>query len=104
MTTTSGAGAEHQHHPDDLADDTAWPPAPFAFGRLDKVQRGVVVTLVDAARQAEAAEKRLDGWVVRARSHGISWSLIGTLCGLTGEGARKRWGALCEPHGTRRTP
>lgn len=92
----SAAPDGHDHAPEPLRAA----PLPFAFGRMGRTQRGIVTTLSDVVRQAEQAELRLDRWVVQARAHGISWAVIGTVCGLTGEGARKRWGSLTSDDST----
>ena len=99
----AAAGLDHPAQ-DDGAGPVRRAPLPFVFGRLDKTRHGIVVTLADSIRQAEQAEERVDRWVVQARAHGVSWSIIGAVAGLTSEGARKRWGSLQGTSGPETSP
>lgn len=65
---------------------------PAAAGRLNDHQAETLRDLQLLGDQIAAAQLRLDELVEEARSQGISWALIGWSVGLTGEGARGRWG------------
>jgi len=45
------------------------------------------------ARNIRTTERYLANAVQEARAAGASWDVIGAATGLTGEGAKKRWGA-----------
>ena len=49
--------------------------------------------LVRRAHEVEVAQSMLAAEVRRGRNLGLSWSEIGRALGLTGEGARRRYGA-----------
>jgi hypothetical protein len=65
---------------------------PRALARLGEEARLSVLEVRRAAEQLEAAEARRALAVGSARAYGASWDLIGWALGVTGEGARQRWG------------
>lgn len=58
----------------------------------DKLDGEAFAALRDAVTSRSGAEKAVRAAVDLARSHGYSWSLIGTLIGTSGEAARQRYG------------
>lgn len=48
--------------------------------------------LQDAAERYRVARHDLEDAVLAARYRGVTWERIGSITGLTGEGARYRWG------------
>ncbi len=51
------------------------------------------IGLREAAASRSEAERSVKAAVERARAHGYSWQLIGSLLGTSGEAARQRYGA-----------
>lgn len=54
----------------------------------------VVADITAAAREVEAARRRLDTAVAAARTAGASWEAIGTAAGITRQSAHERWHRL----------
>lgn len=70
------------------------PVEPLAARRLDPRAREVYGQVATAGQSlAELEDEIRDLVVPRARAAGLSWSLIGAALGITGEGARRRYGA-----------
>lgn len=72
---------------------------PYAFPRLPGKSRRLYGESADAYAAFQgsvmarlAADRDMELYVVVLRAQGVSWALIGWACGMTGEGARKRWG------------
>lgn len=67
-------------------------PLAGAFDRAD----GRLVTPLGAVVALTEARAELDAWIAaevnRARTLGTSWAELGAAVGITGEGARLRWG------------
>lgn len=68
------------------------PPEPATLKRLGAAQREDVSLLQEHGLALVGMQKHLDELVERARDSGVSWHLIGWSLGMTGEGARQRWG------------
>lgn len=58
----------------------------------DERDSGLVMELQRAVVTRAAAERRVRDAVGRARDGGLSWALIGSLIGTSGEAARQRYG------------
>lgn len=59
---------------------------------LDELDRDAVAALRSAVAERSAAELHMLEAVRQARQAHVSWSVIGTLVGTTGEAARQRYG------------
>jgi hypothetical protein len=70
---------------------------PKSAGRLGGDALEVYADLMGVGLQVAELEDRLGQLVDQARELGVSWSLIGSATGLTGEGARQRYGASSRP-------
>ncbi len=57
----------------------------------DERDKDVVIALRDAVLARSDAERRLRDAVAEARRRGISWSMIGSLVGTSGEAARQKF-------------
>jgi hypothetical protein len=68
------------------------PPVPRAASRLDGQQRAALEAVGSAAEGIRDLQDALASLVASARSRGVSWALIGSAVGTTGEAARQRWG------------
>lgn len=68
------------------------PPEPATLRRLGPAQRDDVELLQEHGLALVRMQQHLDELVERARDSGVSWNLIGWSLGITGEGARQRWG------------
>lgn len=67
------------------------PQLPFETGGVKlREERRRLVDAVDVVRRAD---RYLRETVARCRAEGMSWAEVGRLVGMTGEGARKRFGA-----------
>lgn len=53
-----------------------------------------LVAVRQRARRVSIAEARLAESVALARASGVSWAALGQEFGITGEGARRRWGQV----------
>lgn len=58
----------------------------------DELDAGAVALLRAAVTERSDAERHLIEAVSAAREAGMSWSMIGTFVGTTGEAARQRYG------------
>lgn len=58
--------------------------SPAGFDSLERIN--------SQARRLEIAHMGLEAAVIRARENHVGWDLIGQAVGLSGEGARSRWG------------
>ena len=67
-------------------------PTPTSYRRLSDVQRRTFARLQDHAEQLAAMDQHMRELVADARDAGVSWGLIGWSLGMTGEGARQRYG------------
>lgn len=75
---------------DELADAfEAYEPTPEEEGKASSL----LALRLAAARRAEADRGVLEA-VVGARQHQVSWAVIGSLLGTSGEAARQRYGDL----------
>ena len=54
------------------------------------------MTIAEAKRYVELANKMLELEVVKERTAGATWQQIGTALGITHQGARSRWGPVCK--------
>lgn len=68
------------------------PPTPLAVARLGAEQRADLDRLGQVAAEVRRRQVDLAAAVATARSHGVSWAVIGHGVGTTGEAARQRWG------------
>lgn len=59
----------------------------------DELDAAAITLLRDAVQDRSRAEKQLLEAVRAARQSGISWAIIGTFVGTTGEAARQRYAA-----------
>jgi hypothetical protein len=57
----------------------------------DERDMDVVVALRDAALARSDAERRIRDAVIEARKRGLSWAMIGSLVGTSGEAARQKF-------------
>ena len=67
-------------------------PTPASYRRLSDAQRRTFARLQDHAEQLAAMDQHMRELVADARNAGVSWGLIGWSLGMTGEGARQRYG------------
>jgi hypothetical protein len=74
----------------------AGPPGP-EVGSSSVEPVGALEALRRAAASRDRAQRRLDDCVADARGDGVSWVAVGGLVGMTGEGARKRYGGRAGP-------
>jgi hypothetical protein len=75
-------------HADELAERfETYEPAPD-----DERDPQAFIALRDAAGARSDAERSVQAAVERARAHGYSWGLIGSVLGTSGEAARQRYG------------
>jgi hypothetical protein len=58
----------------------------------DELDPDAVALLRLAVQERSDAERRVLAAIQKAREAGMSWSLIGTFVGTTGEAARQRYG------------
>ncbi len=58
----------------------------------DELDRDAVALLRVAVQERSDAERQVLAAIQKAREAGMSWSLIGTFVGTTGEAARQRYG------------
>lgn len=65
---------------------------PLAVRRMKPEQRTEWLRLVEVGREVAELEERAREEVAAARRLGVSWSVIGSALGITGEGARRRFG------------
>ena len=73
--------------------EAVWtPPTPRAVARLGADQRAALDRLAQTAVEIQRQQDDLAAKVAAARSHGVSWAVIGHAVGTTGEAARQRWG------------
>lgn len=68
------------------------PAEPAAYRRLSPEQQVYVASVQEHGAALVEMQERLDELVAEARSADVSWHLIGWSLGMTGEGARQRWG------------
>lgn len=66
---------------------------PASLRRLSQVDRETTTLIMLRAREIMEAQDALATLVEEAREDGISWGAIGWSLGMTGEGARLRYGA-----------
>ena len=69
-------------------------PLIIPFSMRKKLNREGLLLAADlqrAMQKIEEVQKITDEIVEEARDAGMSWATIGWLCGLTAEGARKKW-------------
>jgi hypothetical protein len=77
-------------HADELADAfEAYEPSPEDQGKASSL----MALRLAAVRRAEADRALLEA-VADARQHHVSWAVIGSLLGTSGEAARQRYGDL----------
>jgi len=67
-------------------------PAPVDALQLERDRWESLRELERAVRQRDQAQKRVDQHARAARAAGTSWAQIGQWVGLTGEGARRKYG------------
>ena len=67
---------------------------PRALQRLTPQARNTLAAVQNLAATLLSLEEHLDRHVVELRQEGASWQVIGWALGVTGEGARKRWGEM----------
>lgn len=65
-------------------------PMPREIRRLE--DQDVIYRLKEAVVAAELARESVEALIPSARLAGLSWDSIGWLVGLSGSGARRRWG------------
>ena len=70
----------------------AW-PIPLRFPRYrSRALADALQALGEAEEARRAAERQIVGRVAIARSEGASWAAVGLFLGLTGDGARSKYG------------
>ena len=67
-------------------------PRPVAWRRLGEEGEFYVAKVQKLVAQLGQLDDELNGAIASMRTAGISWDIIGVCVGMTGEGARKRWG------------
>jgi len=67
-------------------------PAPVDAVQLERDRWESLRDLNVAVRQRDQAQERVDRHARAARAAGASWAQIGSWVGLTGEGARRKYG------------
>ena len=65
---------------------------PQSLRRLDGDALDFFAWLQQKSVQADVLEREIEASIPSARQHGLSWSAIGAALGVTGEGARQRYG------------
>jgi hypothetical protein len=65
---------------------------PNTVRRMPEDARASVMAVLRTGSEVQQLLERLDELVDQAREHGASWSVIGWAVGMSGEGARLRWG------------
>lgn len=58
----------------------------------DELDSEAVMAMREAVRERSEAERHVIDAIRKARGAGMSWSLIGTFVGTSGEAARQRYG------------
>lgn len=71
------------------------PPVPVVVDplELERQRLDVMSALADSVEERDRAERSIAEQVRAAREVGVSWHRIGLFCGMTGEGARRKWAA-----------
>lgn len=66
---------------------------PASARRLSGDALEAYADLMKHALEVAAREEFMSSLVLELREYGVSWNLVGTAVGLTGEGARQRYGS-----------
>lgn len=70
---------------------------PSSMRRMHPDARNVVMDVLKKSHEIQEQLEQLGELVDEAREdHGVSWAVIGWAVGMTGEGARLRWGVVDE--------
>lgn len=72
------------------------PVMPKSAGRLSGEGRSLMAELQATVYEIRERQDRVEGLVGMMREAGVSWALIGWCLGVTGDGARRRWGGEAE--------
>lgn len=78
----------------DAAGQTFWQPPQNtrAWKRLTSDGKGLVSHLQALATNRQYMDEAIEEHIAAARDEGVSWEIIGWSVGMTGEGARQRYG------------
>lgn len=64
---------------------------------LSDPQHAIIFDLRNAVVERGRAEARVQASVTAARAEGVSWAVLGTVLGTSGEAARQRYGVPTAP-------
>lgn len=65
---------------------------PVTFDRLSAAAKKRALFVLELAGERQQLDRAIDAEVPALRELGLSWGQIGFVCGVTSEGARRRWG------------
>lgn len=65
---------------------------PSTFDRLDRETQDLAQLVMEWVGARRELGRNIDATAPTLRSRGMSWGQIGWLVGMSGEGARQRWG------------